>query len=199
MIYGFTGVSYILLSTESPWPAALSVIPEALVIFGYCRLHAPGLLGGIFRPIGIRSILLMIPVFLGLLGFEWFYGWLLTPTTTVEEWTWVGTYLSQGWPLWAAFLFLSVTPGFFEELAFRGFIQTKLEGVMGSKESLVVQAAMFSVLHLEPNWFATSFVFGLALGWLRRVTGSLVPGMIIHAAWNAMVIGWELGWFPWLW
>jgi membrane protease YdiL (CAAX protease family) len=58
---------------------------------------------------------------------------------------------------------------------------------------------MFSVLHLDPNWFATSFVFCLALGGLRRVTGSLVPGMIIHAAWNAMVIGWELGWFPWLW
>jgi membrane protease YdiL (CAAX protease family) len=33
---------------------------------------------------------------------------------------------------------------------------------------------------------------GLILGWLRMRTGSLLPGMILHASWNAVNIVLEL-------
>jgi membrane protease YdiL (CAAX protease family) len=33
---------------------------------------------------------------------------------------------------------------------------------------------------------------GLIFGWLRMRTGSLIPGMILHAAWNAANILLEL-------
>lgn len=196
MIYGFTGIAYILWDSETPLFSALSVIPEATAILAYCRVQEPHLLKDLFRSKSFsrKGFLLIPPVFLALLGFQFLYEWLVALATTGDDWSLLEPYLSYGWPLWTAFLLISVTPGFFEELAFRGFIQAKLERVMGPKESLVVQAAMFSVLHLEPTYFATSFFFGLALAWLRRTTGSLIPGMLIHAAWNAMVLGWELGW-----
>ena len=59
-------------------------------------------------------------------------------------------------------------------------------------ETLIVQATMFSVLHMDPAIFASHFFFGLVVGWLRRFTRSLCPGMLVHAAWNAAIVGLEL-------
>lgn len=79
-------------------------------------------------------------------------------------------------------------PSLFEELAFRGIIQTQLERLLGTRHALLVQAALFSVLHLLPMMFVSHFVMGLAFGYLRRRTASLYPGMILHASWNSLVI-----------
>jgi membrane protease YdiL (CAAX protease family) len=40
--------------------------------------------------------------------------------------------------------------------------------------------------------FPSHFFIGLVLGLLRRWTGSLYPGIAVHAAWNARVIWLEL-------
>jgi membrane protease YdiL (CAAX protease family) len=40
--------------------------------------------------------------------------------------------------------------------------------------------------------FPTHFAMGLIFGWLRMRTGSLLPGMLLHAAWNAANIVLEL-------
>ena len=85
-----------------------------------------------------------------------------------------------------------VVPAIFEEVIFRGVIWAKLERVGKSGEVLVIQAALFSVLHMLPTIFISHFVLGLALGWLRRKTGSLVPGIFAHAALNATVLVEEL-------
>jgi membrane protease YdiL (CAAX protease family) len=101
-------------------------------------------------------------------------------------------FRSHGWPLWSAFLLVCVSPGVLEELAFRGYIQGRLGRVLSPREVVVVQAAMFSVLHMHPGVFVSHFVFGLALGWLRVASRSLYPGMLVHAGWNAWVLGTEL-------
>jgi membrane protease YdiL (CAAX protease family) len=49
-------------------------------------------------------------------------------------------------------------------------------------------------MHLNPVIFPTHFVMGLIFGWLRMRTGSLLPGMILHASWNAAIILLELYW-----
>ena len=94
--------------------------------------------------------------------------------------------------LWQLIALYSLAPAVFEEIAFRGIIFERLRFVLGEKEGWLVQAAFFSVLHLSPVIFPTHFAMGLIFGWLRMRTGSLIPGMILHAAWNAAVILLEL-------
>jgi membrane protease YdiL (CAAX protease family) len=94
--------------------------------------------------------------------------------------------------LWQLLVLYSLAPALYEEIAFRGIIFERLRRVLGEREGWLVQAALFSVLHLSPVIFPTHFAMGLIFGWLRVRTGSLIPGMILHAAWNAANILLEL-------
>jgi membrane protease YdiL (CAAX protease family) len=94
--------------------------------------------------------------------------------------------------LWQLLVLYSLAPAVFEEVAFRGIIFDRLRRALGEWEGWLVQAALFSVLHLSPVIFLTHFAMGLIFGWLRMRTGSLIPGMILHAAWNAANILLEL-------
>ena len=94
--------------------------------------------------------------------------------------------------LWQLLALYSLVPAVFEEIAFRGVIFDRLRRVLGEREGWLVQAAFFSVLHLSPVIFPTHFAMGLIFGWLRMRTGSLIPGIVLHAAWNAAVILLEL-------
>ena len=70
---------------------------------------------------------------------------------------------------------MSLTPALFEELAFRGVIQSGLTSVVRSREAWLIQAALFSVLHLSPVVFPSHFVMGLTFGYLRLKSRSLYP------------------------
>jgi len=101
-------------------------------------------------------------------------------------------YVKQGWPPWAMLLMVSIAPAVTEEIAFRGVIQLRLERVFPAREAWLIQAALFSVLHLLPIVFPSHFVMGLCFGWMRMHTRSLYPGMLLHAVWNALVLAQEL-------
>lgn len=101
-------------------------------------------------------------------------------------------FREHGWSLVWAFVLVSAAPAVFEELGFRGFVQGRLERILGPTAALLTQAALFSVIHLSVFILVSHFVMGVALGFLRRRTGSLYPGMIVHAAWNAGVLMLEL-------
>jgi membrane protease YdiL (CAAX protease family) len=98
----------------------------------------------------------------------------------------------HGYALWQLLVLYSLLPAVCEEIAFRGIVFDRLSRVLGDREGWLVQAALFSVLHLMPVIFPTHFAMGLIFGWLRMRTGSLIPGMILHAAWNAAIILLEL-------
>ena len=100
----------------------------------------------------------------------------------------IRSYQKANWPVWSMFVLVSVVPAVVEELAFRGVIQSSLEQVGSGLEAWLIQAALFSVLHLSPIIFPSHFVMGLWFGWLRRRTQSLYPGMLMHGLWNAMVL-----------
>lgn len=105
----------------------------------------------------------------------------------------VERFTQAHWPLWSIFAVESIEPGLIEEVAFRGILQTKLTEILSAREALIIQAALFSVLHLSPAIFVSHFVMGLLLGWVRLRTGHLYFGMVLHMAWNATVILKELG------
>jgi uncharacterized protein len=109
------------------------------------------------------------------LGFRLYTGY-LTP------------FLVDRWPLWVGFVEIAVATPIAEEILFRGVIQTKLEQLMLPRDALIVQAALFSATHLGPTILVTHFAMGLAFGWIRRRSGSVFPGMLLHGAWNAWVV-----------
>ena len=97
-------------------------------------------------------------------------------------------YKQNGWPLWSAFITIAIIPAIFEELAFRGFIMKRLQKIGGNNEALIIQAIMFSVLHMLPTIFISHFVIGVVLGTLYQQSKSIYPGIIVHLLWNSIVI-----------
>lgn len=72
-----------------------------------------------------------------------------------------------------------------EEIFFRGFLYGGLRGRIGVVGAMLVSTVFFTALHLSLELFIPIFVLGLFLAWLYEYTGSLYPGMMLHAANNA--------------
>ncbi len=110
---------------------------------------------------------------------EWLAG---PPAATVDS------FAANDWPFAWDFVLTAIVTPIIEETAFRGVILARLDRVMAPRDAWLVQAAAFSVLHMEPMIFVSHFVMGLVFGWLRRRTGSLYPSMLTHAVWNGLVL-----------
>ena len=88
---------------------------------------------------------------------------------------------------WFIVLFLVVVVGapFVEELVYRGFIQGGLQSRLGSTWALLITAAWFTVVHLEPIEFPGLFAFAIVLGLCYRRAQRLGLAMVTHLAFNA--------------
>ena len=83
-----------------------------------------------------------------------------------------------------AFVALSVTAGFCEELLFRGYLQRQFLAWSGRVEAAVaLQAVVFGVGHFYQGWRGalTITLYGAMFGILAVMRKSLRPGMIQHA------------------
>ncbi len=80
-----------------------------------------------------------------------------------------------------------------EEIIFRGVVLDALARAMNWWVAAVVQAAVFSAIHIEtltsPIMFLALGLLGFAFAWLRRVTGSLVAPIVAHLVFNAISLG----------
>lgn len=74
-----------------------------------------------------------------------------------------------------------------EELTFRG-LGFSLLARYGNVVALVVTSAAFAAAHGLVNGFPALFLFGTAVAFLRLRTGSLYPGMLLHASFNALAL-----------
>ena len=75
-----------------------------------------------------------------------------------------------------------------EELYFRGLLYGRLDARFGVASAIVGSAGVFGLVHFEPNAFPALFGLGLVLGVVRWRSGSVVPGMAIHAANNVLAV-----------
>lgn len=100
-------------------------------------------------------------------------------------------WIRSGWPIWTAVVDLCVATPIVEELAFRGFVQARLSQIMGPREAVFVQAAIFAVMHLSPWSLVSHCILGLVFGEMCRATRSLYPSILLHAGWNAAVLAHE--------
>lgn len=73
-----------------------------------------------------------------------------------------------------------------EEIFFRGFMYGGLRGRIGAVGAMLVSTIFFTALHFSIDQFIPIFFLGLFLAWLYEKTGSLYPGMLLHATNNAI-------------
>ena len=172
----------------SPWAAvAEGAIDAAIVLVAVCLDYRKLLFLITPHPTGLRdSAALLATAIVFVVGASAYF-WALqrfgVPLASATD-----TFTRAGWPLWAMILLISVMPAVFEELAFRGVIQSSLERVLNARDAWLIQAALFSVLHLSPLMFPSHFLMGLCFGYMRRRSHSIYPGVLLHAVWNALVL-----------
>ena len=82
-------------------------------------------------------------------------------------------------------LFGAVAPGFAEELAFRGLLQSRLIERWGAPAGIVLSAAVFGAYHFDPRQGLMAFTMGLWLGWCAHRQRSIVNVAFAHAFNNA--------------
>ena len=106
--------------------------------------------------------------------------------------------LLEGWkqiPLPLIIVALGVIPGVCEEVFFRGFLFGGLKKHVSGHWSIAITAILFGLFHVvlaggaAPERLIPSTLMGLILGWVRWKSGSLVPGILLHATHNSLLLG----------
>lgn len=87
--------------------------------------------------------------------------------------------------LFLAFLTLCVMPALLEEVLFRGLMQGFLRP-QGALLAIVGQAVPFALLHGNLAEILFALPAGLVFGLLAEQSGSILPGMLVHFANNAL-------------
>ena len=85
-----------------------------------------------------------------------------------------------------AFITAVVAAPLLEEILFRGIILNGLLKNYSPKTAILVSAALFSLVHLNPWQAIPAFLGGALMGWLYYKTNSIIPGMILHFSNNLL-------------
>ena len=77
-----------------------------------------------------------------------------------------------------------------EEVLFRGFLFRGFAPSFGVWPTIIITAALWAVIHVQYQWFFVGEIFalGLAFGWLRARSGSLLLTFGLHATVNGMAV-----------
>ncbi len=96
-------------------------------------------------------------------------------------------------------LFFGLIPALCEEAVYRGFILSGLGGASPRRATVVravlISAAFFALFHIFPEKWGPTFLMGLTLAFVAVKTGSLWPGVIVHALNNSalVLVGRDMG------
>jgi membrane protease YdiL (CAAX protease family) len=103
--------------------------------------------------------------------------------------SWALEYDLSATPLWLAWLFVimaALVAGITEEVGFRGYMQVPLEKRYGPATGITVVSIVFVISHFNQAWAPSMLVhlFAISVLWgiLAYASGSLIPGVISHAA-----------------
>lgn len=90
---------------------------------------------------------------------------------------------------WLTAIAVGVLAGVCEETLFRGPIHTALARRLPVWAALGVGGFLFAAAHLDLHGLALRTLLGVILGWLVLRGGSVFPAMLLHAVYDAVVVG----------
>lgn len=176
------GVDYLTVSQEQNLPKGV-IVPIGL---GGLLIAVVTTLSGAWRP-AVRETRVGQPVLLGLL--------VLTMGTTLAMF-----FVRSDWAALSPSLLLKLgvgmlCVGFSEEMLTRGYMLAAFRTSFASeRKAWLVASLLFGLLHLPNAFFGLgwpaaaqvvlAFLMGSGLYSLRRLTGTLVVPMLVHAAWD---------------
>ncbi len=128
----------------------------------------------------------------------WFPGWIAEQLRTALPWLDLGAFqaisslLREGHPISrgiAVFCIVVMAP-LVEELVFRGFMWDALDRAIGPWGALVGTSLLFAGYHMDPIQGSALIFTAFVLGWVRLSSGSVLPGIGLHAVNNTLgVVG----------
>lgn len=142
------------------------------------RFRAVDLVG---VPVGLAAQLVVIPLLYWPLS-QWFPG-AFDSEKVDERATQLWDRAHGGWVV-VLVLVVAVGAPLVEELVYRGVIQQSLEGRLNDAVALVLSAAFFALIHLQPVELPGLFVAGLAFGLCWQRSGRIACPMLAHMAFN---------------
>jgi len=89
---------------------------------------------------------------------------------------------------WATVVFVVVLGPVAEELLFRGVILRGFLSRYTTRKAIVISAALFGVVHVNPLQFPVAMVLGMLFAWWRVRTGSLALPLSGHALYNSLIL-----------
>lgn len=98
----------------------------------------------------------------------------------------IGFSNPQGLELLMIFVAIVILAPLAEELLFRGFIFQGLRRRLPFWPTAIIVSALFGLVHFQINVGLDVFALSLVLCWLRERTGSLWPGIMLHATKNLL-------------
>jgi sodium transport system permease protein len=94
--------------------------------------------------------------------------------------------IPKGMPSWELVLYMAVLPAICEELAFRGILLSGLRRKLRPAALIVGVGLIFGLFHVTLYRIAPTAALGMVLTAIALMTGSVFPGMLLHAANNAI-------------
>jgi hypothetical protein len=168
-LVGFGLALYLILRVYAP---EVSIRSFVALRKSHPALYVLGLLIGVSATVPTYQLLGLI---------EQFY----PPSEQLYQWTDLFFALSTNEKLVVAFGTVVLGP-ICEELLFRGAIYRPLRQKHSAQTVIVVTAVLFAVVHLDPHRIPPLFIMGCVLGYLRWASGSLVPPILMHMAFNTV-------------
>ena len=162
----FFGASCLMLRRYrlDPWAALALRAPRPAVWLGVLI----GVPGGMLTALGLFQVAnLFLPV----------------PAKVMESFG--ENVLPPGVPFWQLLVFLSVLPGIFEEIAFRGLLLHGLRRRLRPAALALVVGLVFGLFHVALFRFVPTACLGVMLAAVTLLTGSIYPAMLWHALSNA--------------
>lgn len=112
----------------------------------------------------------------------------LFPSLTSGSLEQISRHLTEGWWVWRGWMALMVVvgAGVAEELLFRDFFWRSLSRWLDPVWVWIATSVLFAAYHMDPLQSVALLPTALLLGWFRWRSGSVWPGVLLHALNNAL-------------
>lgn len=109
------------------------------------------------------------------------------PTTPNNESGGTGMLKVMG-GFWLTFALSVIVAPIIEEIVFRGVLFSAIKKRYGLIAGIILSSLIFTLVHIDPIQMISVLPLGIYLAIMYQRTGSIYPGMILHATWNLIVL-----------